>query len=58
MRMKLIQDQRPETTYIQQPEIITIGKINFIVSERFSDNGKEIVELIERLAVEKCRKIS
>ena len=56
--MKLLQTQHPETTRQQEAEIITIGKINFIISERFSDNGREIAELMERLAVEKCQKIS
>jgi len=56
--MNLLQTQSFETPSSVGTEIITIGKINFIVSERFSDNGKEIGELMERLAVERCRKIS
>ncbi len=58
MPMKLLQAPCPETNRAKDTEVVTIGKINFIISERFSDNGKEISELMERLAVEKCRKIS
>lgn len=50
--------QHPETAPPQKTEIITIGKINFIVGEHFSDTGKEIGELMERLIVEKYKKIS
>ena len=58
MPMKLLQAPCPENNRAKDTEVVTIGKINFIISERFSDNGKEISELMERLAVEKCRKIS
>ena len=50
--------QHPENSCSREAEIITIGKMNFIVNEHFRDNGKEIGELMERLVVEKCRKIS
>ena len=39
-------------------EVVTIGKINFIVSERFPDEGKDIAELMERLIVKKCGEIA
>lgn len=35
--------------------VIKFGKINCIVRETFSDNGKEIDELLEKLVVEKCK---
>lgn len=35
--------------------IIKFGKINCIVRETFSDNGKEIDELLEKLVVDKCK---
>ena len=54
--MKLL--QHPETTQPQKAEIITIGKVNFIVNEHFPDNGKEIRELMELLVVKKCREVS
>lgn len=58
MRMKLLQTPSAETNRMQDTAIVTIGKINFIVAERFAKQGREIGELMERLAVEKCREIS
>lgn len=38
--------------------IIKIGKINFVVREHYPETGKTLDEVLENLAVEKCRKIS
>lgn len=34
---------------------IKLGKVNFVVRERFAEKGKNVDELVERLIVEKCR---
>lgn len=34
---------------------IKLGKVNFVVRERFAEKGKDVNELVERLIVEKCR---
>lgn len=34
---------------------IKLGKVNFVVRERFAEKGKDVDELVERLIVEKCR---
>ena len=38
--------------------IIKVGKINCVVREIFSDNGKEIDELLEKLIVQKYQNIA
>ena len=48
----------PPKNHDQHSKVITIGKTNFVVKEHFADHGKELDELIERLVVKKCRKIS
>ena len=57
-RMNQLQAQRPGTMPPLAAEIVTIGRMNFIVGERFAQNGKKVDELMERLVIEKCRKIS
>lgn len=34
---------------------IKLGKINFVVRERYAEKGKGVEEIVERLVVEKCK---
>ncbi|MEG0273479.1 MAG: hypothetical protein RR514_03005 [Christensenella sp.] len=34
---------------------IKLGKINFVVRERYAEKGRDVEEIVERLVVEKCK---
>jgi hypothetical protein len=60
MNMEFIKSMLPKKGTAgqeSQPTVITIGKIHYVVNEHFAENGKELDELMEKLVVDKFRKI-